>query len=92
MYIATTRKSAVDPALEPNLPGYALPMARALGHATRDAAYSCRWEDLTGQLVAGKAADFVVLDEDPFTAGSDSLLRASVRMTVVGGSPVPSAV
>lgn len=90
MYIATTRRSAVDPGLAPNLPGYALPMARALGHATRDAAYSCRWEDLTGQLVAGKAADFVVLDEDPFTAGSDSLLRASVRMTVVGGVPVSS--
>jgi predicted amidohydrolase YtcJ len=75
----------VDPALPPNLPKYALPMAEALAHATRDAAYSCRWEELTGQLVAGKSADFVVLDEDPFTAGSASLLRAKVRATVVAG-------
>jgi predicted amidohydrolase YtcJ len=85
MYVATTRRSAVDPTLPPNLPKYALPMAEALAHATRDAAYSCRWEELTGQLVAGKSADFVVLDEDPFTAGSASLLRAKVRATVVAG-------
>ncbi|MFC7446376.1 amidohydrolase [Rhodococcus daqingensis] len=85
MYIATTRRSATAPDLEPNLPDYALPLADALAHATRDAAYSCRWEGLTGQLVTGKAADFVVLDEDPFTAGNDSLLRAQVRTTVVGG-------
>ncbi|MBC2642863.1 MULTISPECIES: amidohydrolase [unclassified Rhodococcus (in: high G+C Gram-positive bacteria)] len=86
MYVATTRKSAIDPALAPNLPEYALPMADALAHATRDAAYSCRWDDLTGQLVAGKAADFVVLDGDPFTAGTDSLLTARVQLTVVAGS------
>ncbi|MFC9553130.1 amidohydrolase [Rhodococcus sp. NPDC056960] len=86
MYIATTRKSAIDPALAPNLPEYALPMADALAHATRDAAYSCHWDDLTGQLVAGKAADFVVLDGDPFTAGADSLLTARVQLTVVAGS------
>ncbi|MDV7083258.1 amidohydrolase [Rhodococcus opacus] len=86
MYIATTRKSAIDPGLAPNLPEYALPMADALAHATRDAAYSCRWDDLTGQLVTGKAADFVVLDGDPFTAGADSLLTARVQLTVVAGS------
>ena len=69
MFIATTRESAIDPSLAPNLPGYALPLADALAHATRDAAYSCRWEDVTGQLVADKAADFVVLERDPFTGG-----------------------
>ncbi|WEX04931.1 amidohydrolase [Rhodococcus sp. RCBS9] len=57
MFIATTRRSAIDPSLAPNLPKYALPLADALAHATRDAAYSCRWEDVTGQLVRGKAAD-----------------------------------
>ena len=69
MFIATTRRSAIDPSLAPNLPKYALPLADALAHATRDAAYSCRWEDVTGQLVRGKAADFVVLKQDPFTEG-----------------------
>jgi predicted amidohydrolase YtcJ len=87
MYVATTRRSAIDPALPANLPKYALPLADALAHATRDAAYSCRWEGLTGQLAAGMAADFVVLDRDPFTGGADSLLAANVAMTVVAGSP-----
>jgi predicted amidohydrolase YtcJ len=85
MFIATTRRSALDPDLEPNLPRYALPLAEALAHATRDAAYSCRWEGVTGQLAAGKAADFVVLDRDPFIGGADSLLTANVALTVVAG-------
>ncbi|WP_092806481.1 amidohydrolase [Rhodococcus globerulus] len=86
MFIATTRMSAIDPSLPPNLPQYALPLAEALTHATRDAAYSCRWENLTGQLVQGKAADFVVLKHDPFTEGADSLLTTEIAMTVVAGS------
>jgi predicted amidohydrolase YtcJ len=86
MFVATTRRSALDPSLEPNLPKYALGLAEALGHATRDAAYSCRWDGLTGQLAAGKAADFVVLDQDPFAAGADSLLTTNIAMTVVAGS------
>nr|WP_317766474.1 amidohydrolase [Rhodococcus oxybenzonivorans] len=85
MYVATTRKSAIDPTLPPNLPEYALPMADALAHATRDAAYSCCWDDLTGQFVAGKAADFVVLDGNPFTDGAGSLLTSRVGLTVVAG-------
>ena len=86
MFIATTRMSAIDPSLPPNLPQYALPLAEALAHATRDAAYSCRWENVTGQLVRGKAADFVVLKQDPFSEGVDSLLTTEIAMTVVAGS------
>lgn len=85
MYIATTRKSALDAGLPANLPGYALELADALGHATRDAAYSCRREHELGRLAEGMLADFVVLDVDPFAAGTDSLLTASVALTVVGG-------
>lgn len=85
MYIATTRRSALDGDLPANLPGYALELADALGHATRDAAYSCRREHELGRLAKGMLADFVVLDADPFDAGTDSLLTASVALTVVGG-------
>ncbi|MBB3039089.1 amidohydrolase [Hoyosella altamirensis] len=91
MYIATTRKSAIDPELPANLPQYALPMVEALTHATRDAAYSCRWESLTGQLRPGLAADFVVLDDNPFESGAESLREMSVRMTVVNGRVVHGA-
>lgn len=85
MFIASTRRSALDPGLPPNLPRYALPLATAIGHATRDAAYSCGWDGLTGTLAAGLAADFVVLDTDPFAQGPDSLLTARVARTVVAG-------
>ncbi|MGV7591811.1 amidohydrolase family protein, partial [Mycobacterium kansasii] len=57
-------------------------------HGTRDAAYSCRWEDVAGTLRAGLAADFVVLDADPFAAGPDALLTANIARTVVGGRTV----
>ncbi|WP_410599546.1 amidohydrolase [Amycolatopsis sp. lyj-90] len=85
MFIATTRRSASDPGLPANIPEYALPLADALAHGTRHAAYSCRWEELTGRLAPGLAADFVVLDHDPFAEGADSLLRTKIRLTVVAG-------
>ncbi|WP_307794485.1 amidohydrolase [Arthrobacter cavernae] len=85
MYVATTRKSALDQSLPANLPQYALGLAEALGHATRDAAFSCGMEQELGRLATGMLADFVVLDTDPFDAGLDSLLTASVALTVVGG-------
>jgi predicted amidohydrolase YtcJ len=87
MYVAATRRSAIDPALPPNLPRYALPLADAIRHATRDAAWSCRADD-RGRLEAGLLADLVVLDRDPFTEGPQSLLEARVLHTVVGGREV----
>lgn len=86
MFVATTRRSALVEGLRANNPRYALPLAQALVHATADAAYACRWDGLTGRLAAGMAADFVVLDDDPFSSGTDSLLTANVTMTVVGGA------
>lgn len=85
LFVATTRRSALDLSLPPNLPDYALPLAEALAHGTRDAAYACRWEGLTGRLAPGLAADFVVLDTDLFERGPEALLDARVLRTVVGG-------
>lgn len=85
MYVATTRKSALDPSLPPNRPDYALDLADALCHATRDAAYSCRAEDSEGRIIAGHLADFTVLDTDPFLAEAEQLLTNRTRLTVVGG-------
>lgn len=85
MYIAATRRSALDPALEANLPHYALELADAFCHATRDAAYSCRAEDRQGRIAAGYLADFTVLDANPLQADAAELLTNSTRLTVVGG-------
>jgi predicted amidohydrolase YtcJ len=85
MYIASTRRSALDPALEANLPAYALDLAEALCHATRDAAFSCRAEGQEGRIAAGYLADFTVLDSNPLQADASALLTNRARLTVVGG-------
>jgi predicted amidohydrolase YtcJ len=85
MYVAATRRSALDPALPANLPGYALDLADALCHATRDAAYSCRAENQQGRIAVGHFADFTVLDANPLAAEPAELLTNHARLTVVGG-------
>ena len=88
MFIAATRRSALNPALEPNLPRYALPLEDSILHATRDAAWACGAEDRYGRLAAGLLADFIVLDRDVFARDVDELLEATVIRTVVGGLTV----
>jgi predicted amidohydrolase YtcJ len=87
MYVAATRRSAIDPTLPPNLPRYALPLADAIRHATADAAWSCLAAD-QGRLEPGLFADLVVIDRDPFTDGPQALLDAQILRTVVGGQNV----
>jgi predicted amidohydrolase YtcJ len=86
LYIAATRRSALDPSLPPNVPRFALPLADALRHATYDAAWSCCAEQERGVLSAGRLADFAVIDRDPLAEGVDSLLEARVVRTVAGGT------
>ena len=85
VYIAATRKSALDPSFAPRHPQFALPLEDAIGHATRDAAASVGDGDERGRLETGLAADFAVIDIDPFTAGTESLRTARVIRTVVAG-------
>ena len=85
MYIAATRRSALDDSFTPRNPHFALPLAQALGHATRDAAASVGDGATRGRLEAGLAADFAIVDADPFADGPASLLTARVVRTVVAG-------
>lgn len=85
LYIAATRRSALDPSREALTPQYAMPLGEAVGHATRDAAASIREEHARGRLAEGLAADFAVLDTDPFAEGDAALLQARVVRTVVAG-------
>ena len=91
MYVAATRCSAIDPDLPPNIPRFALPLADAVRHATRDTAWSCRADAERGRLAPGLLADLVVVDRDPFAHGPQSLLDARVAHTVVGGRDVGTA-
>ncbi|WP_109208581.1 MULTISPECIES: amidohydrolase [Microbacterium] len=85
MYIAATRKSALDGSFAPRHPHYALPLEQALGHATRDAAASVGDGATRGRLEAGLAADFAIVDADPFAEGPEALLEARIVRTVVAG-------
>lgn len=85
LFIAATRRSALDPSLPAIQPHFALPLAEALTHATRDAAAASLEEDVRGSLAPGLAADFAVIDVDPFVEGVDALLTARVVRTVVAG-------
>lgn len=91
MFVAATRRSALDPSLPANIPHYALPLAEAIVHATRDAAWASRSEHLHGRLAEGLYADFVVLDRDIFTRPLEELLDTRVLRTVVGGRVVHRA-
>lgn len=88
LFIAATRRSALDPTLPAIRPEDALSLAGAIGHASRDAAISCGLGARAGRLAVGFDADLVVLDTDPFTDGEESLLRARVVRTVRGGTTV----
>ena len=91
MFIAATRRSALNPGLEPNVERYKLPLADAVTHATRDAAWACRAENRYGRLAAGLLADFIVLDRNVFERPAEELLEARVVRTVVGGAVVYTA-
>ncbi|MGW5232852.1 amidohydrolase [Streptomyces nodosus] len=91
MFIAATRRSALDPSLPANIAHYALPLADAIVHATRDAAWASRSEQLHGRLAEGLYADFIVLDRDIFTRPLEELLDTRVLRTVVGGRVVHQA-
>ena len=85
MYVAATRASALDPSVPAVHPQYALPLADAIGHATRDAAASVGDADWRGRLAPGFAADLVVIDADPFIEDAACLLTARPVMTMVAG-------
>ncbi len=88
MYIAATRCSPSVPDAIPLRPDFALPLADALGYATRDSAWACFEENRRGMLRAGLQADFVVLDRDPFDGAESELLTIRVARTVVAGRTV----
>ena len=88
LFIATTRRSALDPDLPPNEPKNALPLSDALAYATAHAAWSCFAEDRLGSISPGRHADFVVVDPDVTESDPERLLDAAVLQTVVGGRSV----
>ncbi|MFF0740157.1 amidohydrolase [Streptomyces sp. NPDC004111] len=85
LFIATSGRSALDPALTPYRPERAFTAAQALAAATSGAAFAGRMDNTYGRIAPGFYANAAVLDLDPLSRPSDDLLSGSVLLTLVHG-------
>ena len=69
-------------------PGERIPIVPALRAVTSEAAWQNGEEDRKGTIEPGKAADFVVLEENPLTLAVDRLREIHVLETIMGGETV----
>jgi predicted amidohydrolase YtcJ len=88
LYVATTRKSAKEPARndQPVNPNFVLGIYHAIAGATAGVAYSTFSESRVGSLKPGQQADFVVVDlnyDNP-----ETLVGTHVQQTWFGGRRV----
>jgi len=64
---------------------------QALRMVTIDAAHTLGVEDKVGSIVAGKFADFAVLENDPYAVPKEKIRDIKVWGTVVGGVVFPAS-
>jgi predicted amidohydrolase YtcJ len=69
-------------------PARALTLDEAMAGYTTGAAWAARAERDVGRIAPGLLADFVLWDDDPWTAPAGRLDALSVGATYVGGRPV----
>ena len=72
-----------------NNPAEALDRHDALRGITIDAAWIINREDDVGSIRAGKKADFVVLEADPYTVPADQMGEIGIWGTVFEGQVYP---
>lgn len=88
MWTATARKTMSGRVLGES---ERITVAQALHAVTLGAAYLLGQDDKKGSIVAGKLADFTVLDRNPLEVGSpDELREIKVLGTVMGGKAFPA--
>ncbi len=85
-----TLPGSTGAAAEPFLPGQRLSLAEAFAAYTTGSAYVNHLDE-TGAIEAGKLADLVVLDRDPFDHPSDEVAGGAVEFTYVAGERVYTA-
>lgn len=72
----------------PYLPGEAFSVAEALDSYTSAGAYASFEEHIKGRIEPGMLADFVILDDDPFTVEPSKIKDIPVLATWLGGKQV----
>jgi predicted amidohydrolase YtcJ len=89
LYAAVTRKN--EAGTKEYFPEEKLTIEEAIAAYTSGAAYAEFAEKTKGELVAGKWADFVVLDRDVTQIPAEQILATKVLRTVVSGKTVYEA-
>jgi predicted amidohydrolase YtcJ len=92
-YVATAAARTMADGGEVLNPAERVTVAQALKGATIDAAWMCHADGLAGSLAAGKAADFVLLADDPLAheADPDAVREIAVLATYSDGTAVFTA-
>ncbi|MDR7521153.1 MAG: amidohydrolase family protein [Armatimonadota bacterium] len=88
LYAAVTRRREGEPGGRSWYPEECLTLEEAVRAYTVGAAHASGTETWQGSLEAGKVADFIVLDRDPYAGSPEDLLRVQVLATVVDGRAV----
>jgi predicted amidohydrolase YtcJ len=93
VHVAVNRSlpGATGAEAEPFLPAQRLDLAAALAAYTIGSAYVNHLDDETGAIEAGRLADVIVLDRDPFGCPPAELAGIRVLLTYVGGERVYAA-
>jgi hypothetical protein len=86
LYAAVTRQNEAGTA--EYFPEQKVPIELAISAYTFGSAWAELSENEKGRIEPGMLADFVVLDRDISTVPAQSLLKARVLRTVVGGQTV----
>ena len=88
LYAAITRQDASGQPRDGWMADQRMTRQEALLSFTKSAAFAAHMESLTGSLESGKLADFIVLSSDVMRVPPADILKATVRMTIVGGEVV----
>lgn len=88
LYAAITRQDTLGFPDGGWYPGERISLGNAIIAYTYGSAYAAKNESWCGTLQPGKAADFIILDRDIFSAAPEEVLHAKVLATYVDGKRV----
>jgi len=86
LYFAVNRQKLDGTPAQGWYPGQALSVNQALQAMTLGGAHAAFQEAMTGSLAVGKAADFIIVDNNPLTMAASDLAQLQVIEIYVAGS------